>query len=90
MSRRRSIDPTKAISITLPQSLLDRLDRHLSYTASRSAFIAKALEAMLDEKEAFDLSDLSSSRIRAHLWGREDTSPALKMALNAEEMNSKD
>lgn len=90
MSRRRAIDPTKAISVTLPQSLLDRLDKHLSYTASRSAFIAKALTAMLDEKDAFNLGDLSSSLIRAHLWGREDTSPALKMALNAEEMNSKE
>lgn len=90
MSRRRAIDPTKAISITLKQTLLDRLDKHLSYNASRSAFIAKALEAMLDEKDAFGIADLSSSRIRAHLFARADTSPALKMALNAEEMNSKD
>lgn len=90
MSRRRATDPTKAISITLKQSLLDRLDRHLSYEASRSAFIAKALERMLDGKDSFNIFDLSSSRIRAHLFMREDTSPALKMALNAEEMNSKD
>lgn len=90
MPRRRASDPTKAISITLKQSLLDRLDRHLSYDASRSAYIARALEAMLDQKDAFSIFDLSSSRIRAHLFMREDTSSALKMALNAEEMNAKD
>ena len=50
MSRRRSSNPTKAISITLPESLLRRLDNYLSYTSSRSAYIADALEKKLNEQ----------------------------------------
>lgn len=88
MSRRRSTNPTKAISITLPQDLLTRLDNHLGYNQSRSAFIASTLQAKLNDYDAFSLHDLSSSQIRAHLWTRSDTSAALRIALNAEEVNS--
>ena len=42
MSRRRAKDPTTAISITLPRSLLDDVDDHLTRTQSRSAWIADA------------------------------------------------
>ena len=42
MSRRRSSNPTKAISITLPLSLLDEIDDKLTRTQSRSAWIANA------------------------------------------------
>jgi hypothetical protein len=47
MSRRRSEDPTKAISITLPLSLLDQIDDKLTRKQSRSAWIAKAANAAL-------------------------------------------
>jgi len=47
MSRRRSADPTKAISITLPLTLLDKIDDKLTRTQSRSAWIAKAANAAL-------------------------------------------
>ena len=88
MSRRRSTNPTKAISITLPEALLVRLDKLLAYTASRSAYIAAALEAKLDKHEAFDLSEIPLSRLRYEVYKRPETSAALKLALNAEEVNS--
>ena len=51
MSRRRSVDPTKAISITLKQSLLDKLDDRLTRTESRSAYIGRALYVYIDQGE---------------------------------------
>ena len=49
MSRRRSSNPTTAISITLPRSLLDQIDDQLTRTQSRSAWIASAVEGKLAE-----------------------------------------
>jgi len=60
MPRRRSTNPTKAISITLPESLLRRLDNYLSYESSRSAYIAKALERRLDGQRGFNVDDIET------------------------------
>ena len=49
MSRRRSADPTKAISITLPLSLLEQIDDELTRTSSRSLWIATACKMRLDD-----------------------------------------
>lgn len=51
MSRRRSVDPTKAISITLPLSMLQDVDDKLTRTQSRSAWIASAIQSSLDYQE---------------------------------------
>ena len=48
MSRRRSLDPTKAISITLPMSLLEQIDDQLTRTSSRSLWIATACKMRID------------------------------------------
>lgn len=42
VSRRRSKNPTKAISITLPLALIHDIDDKLTRTQSRSAWIANA------------------------------------------------
>ena len=47
MPRRRSSDPTTAISITLTRSLLDEIDDQLTRVQSRSAWIASACQAKL-------------------------------------------
>ena len=47
MPRRRSTDPTIAISITLPRSLLDKIDDELTRTSSRSKWIAAACNMRL-------------------------------------------
>lgn len=89
MSRRRSADKHIPISIALPQSIVARLDQVLSYKQSRSEFIADAIKKKLDGRESFfELSELSASRLRANLYLRKETSAALKLALNAEEINS--
>ena len=61
MSRRRVAIPTKAISITLKQSLLDRMHTQLAHNHSRSAYIAHAIENQLmayDRIERIDSKDL--------------------------------
>ena len=51
MSRRRSTNPTKAISITLPLTMLNEIDDKLTRTQSRSAWIASAIQSCLDYQE---------------------------------------
>lgn len=48
MSRRRAKDPTTAISITLPRSLLDQIDQELTPRSSRSRWIALACRKKLE------------------------------------------
>ena len=55
MSRRRSADPTKAISITLPLSLLERIDDELTRTSSRSLWIATACKMRMDDDQALGI-----------------------------------
>ena len=50
MSRRRSSNPTKAISITLPLKLIEQIDDKLTRTSSRSAWIATAcMNELIDD-----------------------------------------
>lgn len=49
MSRRRSKNPTTAISITLPRALLDEIEDELTRTTSRSGWIANACRMKLKE-----------------------------------------
>ena len=69
MSRRRSSNPTTAISITLPRSLLDRIDDQLTRTQSRSAWIASAAEGKLAENR-LTVSDASSIELLVALVNR--------------------
>lgn len=48
MSRRRSTDPADKITISLPRSLNNRLNKTLSFNASRSAWIAAAIKEKLN------------------------------------------
>jgi metal-responsive CopG/Arc/MetJ family transcriptional regulator len=68
MSRRRSVNPTKAISITLPNSLLDKLDDKLSYTESRSAWISGAIRMRLDDSSS--LGEVNDLRLKVMLHSR--------------------
>ena len=51
MSRRRAKDPTTAISITIPRSLLDEIDEELAPTSSRSLWIATACRMRLEDDD---------------------------------------
>lgn len=69
MSRRRSANPTKAISITLPLSLLEQIDDQLTRTQSRSAWIASAARSKLSEND-LSVSDADSKQLLAILVNR--------------------
>ena len=68
MSRRRSSNPTKAISITVPQVLLDKIDDKLSFTDSRSQWIAGAIRMRLDESSS--LGEVGDVRLKVMLHER--------------------
>ena len=76
MSRRRSANPTKAISITLPLSLLDEIDDKLTRTQSRSAWIANACSLHLHD----DGINIPTRQLMAMLHARIDE-PVLKTLL---------
>lgn len=67
MSRRRSLNPTKAISITLKQSTIDEIDHRLSLSQSRSALIQRAVTRYLSGDSAKVLDEWSIEGILAHL-----------------------
>ena len=69
MSRRRSTNPTKAISITLPLSLLDEIDDQLSRTSSRSKWIADACNQRMGN---YPPANLDTRQLMAMLHARVD------------------
>ena len=81
MSRRRAADPTKAISITLPQSLLDNIDDQLTRTSSRSLWIAKACQNKLDDLVTSSVAEAQTRVLMAALTSRNDVDDSLKHLL---------
>lgn len=57
MSRRRSKDPTTAISFTIPMRLVVKLDATLADRESRSAWITSAIENKFKGTTIQDASD---------------------------------
>lgn len=68
MSRRRSTNPTKAISITLPLTMLDEVDDKLTRTQSRSAWIAGAIAMRLEQRAM----EIETRQLMAMLHARTD------------------
>jgi len=83
MSRRRSTNPTKAISVTLPQRLLEEIDDILSYSQSRSRWIAHACEEKLQNYDSPSplVVDSSVRQLMAALISRDETAEVLKKLL---------
>ena len=77
MSRRRSTNPTKAISITLPLTLIEAIDDHLTRTQSRSAWIADACSIKMGDYQA---GEIDTRQLMAMLHARIDE-PVLKTLL---------
>lgn len=82
MSRKRSTDKSIPISVALPGSLVKRLDQELSYTSSRSKYVAKAIENCLNQEAANPIADASTRVLMAELNFRIDISANLKTILN--------
>lgn len=81
MSRPRSTDKSIPISVALPGSLVKRLDQELSYTSSRSKYVAKAIENRLNEIESSAVSDASTRQLMAALMARKDITNQLRLIL---------
>ena len=57
MSRKRSSDPAKPCTFSMPSSLHTRLNNHLSFEMSRSAWITAAIESKLNGDKTNDSLD---------------------------------
>lgn len=75
---RRAANPTRKISITIPDSLFQKLNHILSYSQSRSAFITDAIKAKIEGKPTPTISETSTLQLMAALIAREDTEEKLK------------
>jgi metal-responsive CopG/Arc/MetJ family transcriptional regulator len=81
MSRKRAIDKSIPISVALPSSLVKRLDQELSYQASRSKYVAKAIENRLNEMQSSSVSEASTRQLMAALHSRKETTNQLRIIL---------
>jgi len=79
MSRRRAINPTRPIGITLKQSLISEIDSYLSYSQSRSLFISNCVERYL--KNTPDIELIKTNSLLYELINREDISDSFKLVL---------
>jgi|TARA_R100000479_G_scaffold129898_1_gene68121 metal-responsive CopG/Arc/MetJ family transcriptional regulator len=72
MSRRRSTDKHQPLTISVPSSMMSRLDQELSYKQSRSKWVQAAIKAKLESKKAKDqvISDISNIDLIGMLFSR--------------------
>ena len=78
---RRAANPTRKISITIPGLLFNELDHRLSYSQSRSAFIAGAIRERLDGYEGESVTEASTRTLMIQLKHRDDVDDTLKLLL---------
>ena len=78
---RRSSDPSIKFSISIPTSVNNKLDRHLSYEQSRSRFISSAIEEKLDKRPVPTVQELTTRQLMAALVNRNDVDPSLEVTL---------
>lgn len=78
---RRAVNPTRKISITIPDRLFQELDHVLSYSQSRSAFISAAIQAKLDGEPTPTIAETSTRQLMAALMNREDVDETMKQLL---------
>ena len=87
MSRRRAINPTRPIGITLKQSLIRRIDDYLNYNQSRSLLISNCIERFLDESPA--AKDLSTYQLMVILNNRPELDDTLNSMIYQWIMNNR-
>ena len=78
---RRSSDPSIKFSISIPTSINNKLERHLSYNQSRSRFISSAIEEKLEGDVAPGVTELTTRQVMAVLVNRKDVDPSLEVTL---------
>ena len=71
MSRPRSSDPAKPLTFSMATSLHTRLNNHISFEMSRSAWIANAIVAKLDRDGEGDVDHWTTDELLQELaYGR--------------------
>jgi metal-responsive CopG/Arc/MetJ family transcriptional regulator len=75
---RRAANPTRKISITIPDRIFQELERTLSYSQSRSAYIAAAIQAKLDGSPMQTITETSTLQLMAAILSRDDADQKLK------------
>jgi metal-responsive CopG/Arc/MetJ family transcriptional regulator len=78
---RRAKNPTRKISITIPESTFNSLDKMLSYSQSRSAFIAGAIKDKLDGCQGESVNEASTRTLMIHLQHKNDVDETMKSLL---------
>lgn len=79
---RRSVNPTRKISITLPASTFNRLEQILSYEQSRSAYIARAIDEMMkgdaEHNRHFDVRTIGYQALLKWVLAHDDVDDTMK------------
>ena len=72
MSRPRSTDKHQPLTISVPGSLMTRLDQELSYKQSRSKWVQQAIRAKLDAHDDAHqvIASISDKRLLGLLFNR--------------------
>jgi metal-responsive CopG/Arc/MetJ family transcriptional regulator len=78
---RRSSDPSIKFSISIPTSVNNKLERHLSYDQSRSRFISSAIQEKLKRNVAPGVTELTTRQLMAALVNRNDVEKGLEVQL---------
>ena len=78
---RRSSDPSIKFSISIPTSVNNKLERHLSYDQSRSRFISSSIEEKLDKRPVPTVQELTTRQLMAALVNRNDVDSSLEVTL---------
>ena len=78
---RRAKNRTVKMSITMPLSIFNELERTLSYTQSRSKFISTAVSEKLDGESTQSIPESSTRQLMAAITSRDDVDETLKHLL---------
>ena len=77
---RRAANPTRKISITIPDRLFQELEKTLSYSQSRSRYISSAIEEKL-EGGVTSIQELTTKQLMVALCNRSDIDETMKQLL---------
>lgn len=80
---RRATNPTRKISITIPDRIFQQLESHLSYSQSRSKFISTAIQDKLDGEAAPAITELTTRQLMAALYARDDLDNTLYVIIQS-------
>jgi len=91
MSRPRSSDPAKPLTFSMPTSLHTRLNNHISFEMSRSAWIASAIQSKLDRDGHATIEHWTTDEILEELWAErfnDDVSIRRQIEFIREQLNA--